>query len=461
MRRWPVAAGVAAALLLGLPWVLGSRVGQAYQDVLSSLQDQGLQVVESGYERGWLRSVASTDFLPVRASPGASGFGLRIRSNIDHGPWWLDQFRLRPAAARIRSRLELVVPGAATSDLLIDSLIGLEGSVRMRLVLPATRAATADKLGVEIAEGGGELYLSPGAESLSGWFELPAVTLAAHGGEGAQLRGLRLEVSGARDGERMFEGTLRLTAAEFRSALPNGGLEVGDVSVVIENRPEMGLLNARAAWRAERLQVGGRAYGPSEVVLSLERVPGAELAALRQSLREISAQPVAGSVTGIAVGAVLAELLPRLLAADPAIALEHLELSTAEGPVGGHASLSVQGLTRTVMAQPGAWISHLVGEGELLMPKALLLELFQEWRQRQALADLRKTRGDTAEPPPDLAAETADAARVELDRWLRDGWLVERNGRVSATLRLGDALLTINGKTLPISDSGSPVGMEE
>jgi uncharacterized protein YdgA (DUF945 family) len=59
---------------------------------------------------------------------------------------------------------------------------------------------------------------------------------------------------------------------------------------------------------------------------------------------------------------------------------------------------------------------------------------------------------DAALPTSEPAAEQAarQAAETLLGGWIRDGWVTRRDTRVSSALRLGDGLLTINGKTVPL-----------
>lgn len=446
------AVAVLAAAVAGLFWVLGGQAERLYRDALGGLSAQGLSLVDSRYERGWFSSSATADLVlttPPGGSPPAEGPRLHVASRIDHGPWSLAAPRLLPAAAVVDSRVELPVPGLDLPPLLLATVIELDGSGVTRLRLPPERGT-----GLEVAEGRGEVRFARGRAS--GWFELPALDLTADVGVRIALRGLRTESAGTRWIGGLFAGNGSLTLTELRVQAPGGELIASGIAITAENVPDAGLMKARAEYRAEGLEVNGAQYAPSLLSISVSRLPGDELASLQQALWEASAEPVTGPMASVALGAVLASHLPRLLAADPGLALDRLEVTTPWGRVEGHLTLSTRGLTREVLERPGAWTAHIVGDAEIGLPRTLLIDMLENWRRQEALAELRKREGERAALPVETEAEIADAAQDQLVGLIRDGWVVEREGRAMTAVKLADALLTVNGKGIALRTDGGP-----
>ncbi len=459
MRKWPLGAAALAAAGLGLPWVLGAQAERFYADALARLPEQGLRVVDSRYERGWFGSRASTGLAvmtDLAEVPDGPSERMRVSSEIGHGPLRLDAPRLLSAAV-IRSRVELADVDTEAPPLLLETVLDLDGGGEIQLRLPAIGPAASEQPGLETVEGTGSVRFGSGFSSFEGRFELPSLSLSDQEGS-LRLRGLSGESSASRLVGSVFAGTASLRLDELALRLPDAVLDAGGISVKVDSEPQGRLLNARAAYRVERLTLQGADYGPSLAEFSLSRVSGDDLAALQQALRQVSAQPLARSLAGLAMAAVLAEHLPRLLATDPAVGLDRLEVTTPEGRVEGRLLLSARGLSADVMRRPGAWLAQVVGEGDVSLPESLLLRLLEERHRSQALETNRRGGSGSQALTEEAEREVGRSARDQLAALVRDGWLVAREGRVSTEVKLADALLTINGKTLPIAFNGLPEG---
>ena len=92
-----------------------------------------------------------------------------------------------------------------------------------------------------------------------------------------------------------------------------------------------------------------------------------------------------------------------------------------------------------------------MAEGELSLPRPLLLRLLEDWQRRQIQQELSPQGPARGAAPEELEAEIATAARDRLASLVRQGWLAETTGNLTASARLSDGLLTVNGKTIPIS----------
>jgi uncharacterized protein YdgA (DUF945 family) len=453
MRRIILAAlGVVLALALVLPWFLGGQARASYEAILAGMSEQGLRVVETGYERGWFSSLAQAELVGDPPAGTSEGVRLRISSRVNHGPWSPDAPRLVPAAAIVESRVEARLPGIEPPPLLLTTVIELDGGGTTRVRLPAIeRPAGVGESGVRSEEGIGEVRFAPGFASFEGRFELPSLEIDGETGGQVLLRGLRSESAASRGAGGLYVGHGLVTVDSL--ALPGvpGGIEARGLSVASRSEPrEGGLIDLGTELRLDDIQVEGNGYGPVLLALSLTRVPAEALAALQQAARASASDPAAGQ----AVAAAMAAQLPSLLEHDPRLALDRLEVKTPEGVVEAQVWVRLPGLTPEVLALPGAWLAHLEGAAELAIPKPLLLDLIAAGQRARTLTELRRRDPDIAELPPEMVPQLAAAARDQLAALVRDGWAEEQAGRVATTVKLGDGLLTINGKTLPIGGMG-------
>jgi uncharacterized protein YdgA (DUF945 family) len=460
MRR---ALLILAALLvlaaLGLPWWLGGQAEQVYEQTLSQLPERGLTLVASHYDRGWFSSQASADLALARVPRPAAGtppLTMHVESRIHHGPWSLTEPRLQPLAAVVESRAGFGPEGKEPPLLRADTLIGLDGETVSQLRIPAIGPSQMRGGGkIRVAEGAGEVRFSPNPESGQAWLELPDAELTADTGEVVRLRAVRIESKGSRGPSGLVDGRGQLKAGEVALEGPAGNFRAAQISVVGESHPERGLLFLHGEYRVADLVINGARYAPSVLEASIHRLDGPALVSLQRALDALTQSGADPSTQAASAAAIFALHLPPILAADPSLTLDRLEIGTPDGPITGHLSLSVQGVTRDSLRQRVAWLTHLVGDADLGVPEPLLQRLMTDWRRRQLLAELRKQDPAVTAVPAEYESQLAHAATKQLDGLVQQGWLTREQGRITTKVKLADGLLTINGKTFPLAPSGS------
>jgi hypothetical protein len=101
----------------------------------------------------------------------------------------------------------------------------------------------------------------------------------------------------------------------------------------------------------------------------------------------------------------------------------------------------------------GTWLRRLVGDGELSLPRAVALALLAQVQRQKALeAAADPATGDIT---PQQERTLSEAAAVQIDDLLQEGWIAADGERLRTVLKLADGLLTVNGKTLPIGGAMS------
>jgi uncharacterized protein YdgA (DUF945 family) len=446
-----LAVVVLTALVAG-PRYLGQRAERAYRAELAALQRQphGLQVVSEVYRRGWFHSDASIELTPA-AGDLAEDLRVRIDSRISHGPRALADLTWPPTLARVASTLELEHP-AAHLAVQADTRIGWDGDSLTRIALPAMdQPGSADGPGLRTAPGHGELRFGPATGPFAASLDLPSLEVL---GEGSAvlltLRDLHASNTTAAWLPGLSIASVDFTIGQVQVERPDGDVEARDLSLSVQSRPEGGLLDVHLSYRAGALRIGGADYAPSQVDFSATRLDGATLAALQQDMEGLSGKNLPEAMVGIATAALMMKHLPALAAVNPGVAMDRLDIATPSGPVNGRLALSVQGLTAADMDGRGTWLRRLVGDGELSLPRAVAVALLTQVLRQKALEDAAS--GDfTAEQEQTMA----DAAAAQIEDLLQEGWIAADGERLRTVLKLADGLLTVNGKTLPISGAMS------
>jgi hypothetical protein len=168
----------------------------------------------------------------------------------------------------------------------------------------------------------------------------------------------------------------------------------------------------------------------------------AVLGELAEALRMLGSGRVAQEMQGLVMAGLVARLAPRLIAGGAGFNLDPVQVQTPDGVAMGRIDLRLDPdgtLPRSFASGVGDWLSLVRADGEIRLPEVVGLR----WLQRIGSGDM------SAEPDATAEAARADAQAL-LESWIADGWAARREGYVTSALRLGDGLLTINGKTVPV-----------
>ncbi|MCF7989817.1 MAG: YdgA family protein [Thiohalocapsa sp.] len=462
LRAVPAAIVAAAMAVSALPWLLGLRVEHDYRGLLAALAADGYGLIEQDYQRGWRRSSARLLVAPPSLRDDAEPPRLRIAVRIVHGPPGLaDMLRWPPVLGFARARVTVVDAPRALPPLLVDALIGPFGGLDLALRLPdSSYAGEAGRL--LLTDVRTELDISADRRAWRARGVITGFEAVADDARRLAVEGLswQADVDSGDAGLPLGVATLTLEHMSLGYGDTQPSLAAGGVRIALRSR-----LSAaeRAAMEAEievdRLIREQSELAPSRAELSLTGLHAPTLAALWSGVMALNQRQLPASMRGLALGGLLGEHLPALLSSGPGAKLAPLEVTTPHGMLTAALSLTVK--ASEVQADPTSprtsdWLSRLSGEARLSAPQPLLLQLLVQEKERRVRAELRH-RGEPVGPlAPSLKSEVEQAAQASLAGLIRDGWLQANAGRLIAAAVVGDGLLTINGKTWPITRNAAP-----
>lgn len=462
------AALVAAAVVASLfaPFLLGLHAEQFHRQLLDGLVERGYRIVRDEYRRGWLTSRAVVVVAPPisaapvtgpASEPPSEPTRLQLTSRIDHGPRAGDWSQWPPVLATTRGRITAIGGPRQFPPLLVDGVLAADGAIAAELRMPnVAYSGLAGRLHLEDARG--SLRCDSGMRDWRGDGELRRLEAVDGNARNVVVEGLgwHLDLANADVGLPSGEILLELDRLSLDSVGRPPPVALADLRLGLRSVIADGQVSLAAELGVGELSVDHAAFAPSHLRLSLTRVDAPALADLRAGLTALSARDLPASMRGLAIGALMTRSLPALLAREPRLALEALTLMTPKGPVTATAFVELSDGELSDLQQPLFWLTRLSGEARVSAPRALVLQLLLDEQRRRVRQELRH-RGEPDDVlPPRLEAEVAAAASAALAALIRDGWLLADGDRLRASAALGDGVLTLNGKRLPIAGFAQP-----
>lgn len=445
--------------LAAAPWLMGLEAERLYREALSELLSRGYRIEQDEYRRGWLGARTLTVVAPPPlADPAALARPrLQLVSRITHGARGRALLHWPPLLAAASGRATVIGSARALPPLLVDARIDLERRVAAELRLPDVSYTGASGR-LRLSGGRAGLRSDPGAASWHGWGELPTLEAIGTDGRTLTLHGLGWRIDASRPGLGLVfgRGELSVAAIALGGAGGTPSFSAAGLGLTLEADPRGERVDLTAAAALDRLRIHGADYAPLRLRLALTGVDAASLLAIRDAVGELNARSLPESLRGLAFGAILARYLPDVLAGEPRLSLDPVELMTPDGPLSASLSLRLADMDAAGLREPLAWLTHLAGEARVALPQPLLLGWMTEQQRRRVREELMH-RGEGAEPlPTRLELEIAGAAQAALARLIHERWLIPGEGRLRAAAELGDGRLAVNGKAVPINGVPGP-----
>jgi hypothetical protein len=245
-------------------------------------------------------------------------------------------------------------------------------------------------------------------------------------------------------------------------------LDAGGLELRLHTRRERNRFGVTAVLGLDRLLVDDRPLAPLRLGMSLSGVDAAALTELRAARSALAERRLPAVLRGLAITRLVRDKLPALLGQGPSLSIAPLSMNTRHGAVAAELAVLLPPAAADAMLppldRPDLWLSRLRGEGSVELPRRLALEYIEEQQHRRVREELAR-RGEAAGAmPPELDRQVAAAAAAALAGLVRERWLVPTDGavagaepqRLRARFSIGDGLLTINGRTLPLSELAGP-----
>ncbi|MCU0254940.1 MAG: YdgA family protein [Acidobacteria bacterium] len=446
--------GVIVAASAAAPGFVGIQAQRDYDALVAQLQSAGYRLEEQSYARGWFRSEARLRLALPAGVATTSVPTLVLRSHVVHGPF-LGAERLPFGLARIDTEIGLDdrMLFAAAPQPPVQVLFGFGGTAEAVLQVPSQRVLLLDgQMSAELAGVTGHIRFTAGRAEAQGFVAVPGLRVATTDGARAELRGARLDLALEPGPSGLPTGVWRMVLESLEAGGPDApeAVSLQSLEISADSREQAGEVTLIAEYGAGVAVIEGERYGPLAIRLRAAHLPAAALVRLRDAVETVRRSAVPPEA---AVAVALLPLVDELLASDPLVALERLQIDTPVGRVEGDLEVRAVGLRLADAARLGTLglLSKLDGKASLRVPEPLLRAGFRQ----QALA--RLTAADPAEGRrAEQAAEAARLADQQLAALLAQELAVKEGDRVAAVASWRNGLLTVNGKTIPLPSPTAP-----
>lgn len=449
-NRVSIAAAVVLALIgiaiMAAPAVCGWWIGQQLHALYARSSQAALHAEITDYRRGWLSSEARAR-ISIPAGDGLDSVELVHR--IHHGPlisgWALADIRttLAPGSA-LKSSLRSLFGDA--EPLSISMRVGLNGDIRGVVDSPAVTASLEDHLlqwqglwGVYNFDRAGSFAVDLHAAGLALTREEAAPFRVAD--IGASFRGA-LSPSGLVLGDGAIGiGQLSAPVAANAPAISLSGLKITANSSEAD-----GAVDSNIDYAVDAIDAFGHQLRKFKLDLSLLDLDAAALKAyadaVHTSMEQTHGDPSAATT---ALAGTVMQLAPRILARNPAIAINELSVGFDGQPLHFDGIVRYVGNASMESFKPQ---KDLEGHAHLEVPRQLVLTAMHARVRPQAQA-MAALASDTINDAS-IDAQTDILSAQMLDGFIAQGLLVPSAEALKAELKLEGGAATLNGRVYPL-----------
>ena len=208
-------------------------------------------------------------------------------------------------------------------------------------------------------------------------------------------------------------------------------------------------------YRLKTAKVGDQSYGPAVLRLELTNLAAPVLVRVQQALDEIQQKNLPEVQQNMAVMSVMMASGPELLKSNPGLALKQFRLVTPDGVVEGNFSLQAIDLRLEEVGDRRALLNKLAVELSFRLPERLFRLLLEQQTLLRIVQQLEQgvNQGEDIEMPTQeqLQEMVRAAAAEQINQLLVQGVVEKDGGDITSVASLSNGLLTVNGKTVPLT----------
>ncbi len=457
MKKLAILFSILVLALFIAPGLIGFKAQSRYQEIISSIQQSGLEVTSSKYQRGWFGSQADTEFtLSLPLDVEAAELKFSMHSDIVHGPLSPEGgVALASVGTYFKTDGKALFPEGENK--ILNTRIGLGGNGKTLITIPALKFAGGAG-GPEIQFGGaeGEVLFDTGFTQLDIDLTIPEFWLGGAEGESFRVTGVTLgsKSKAGTSNLRLGNGKLGVKQIDFINPKNSVAVKIDAISLYGDTREDGDNIAFTANYSINAIAVNDAGYGPAEISLEFENIPVVVAARLQKGMQEIRGNKLSREQQRMAMMGLVMGAGPELLKANPKLSIKRLFVKTPNGDVEGSLFVAADGLLWSEIGNIQAVLQKLNADASIRLPEKLLRSLLEKQAEQSVMQhiEMRNKMGESTEMPSTEEIQTIGQNLVEqrLGDLLQQG-VLERDGEyISSTAKLGAGLLSVNGKTIPL-----------
>ena len=309
MKKLAILFSILVLVLFITPGLIGFKAESRYQDIISGLERNGLEVTSSDYQRGWFGASADTEFkLTMPPDVDAKQLNFSMHSDIIHGPLSSEGgFALATIATSFKVAGDALFP--QDNNKILNTKIGLDGNGKTVITIPALKfAGEPGKPEIQFGGADGEVLFDTGFTQLDMNLDVPEIWVGGTDGESLRVTKVTLG-SNSKQGLsnlRLGRGTLGIKQIDFVNPKNDLELKVDAISLYGDSKEDGDNIVFSANYSVNAIEVNDAHYGPAELSVEIGNIPAASAAKLQQGIQEVRAKKLPRDQQAMAMMALLA-----------------------------------------------------------------------------------------------------------------------------------------------------------
>ena len=262
----------------------------------------------------------------------------------------------------------------------------------------------------------------------------------------------------AKNGLDLGEGTFNIALFKVNDAKKDMAITMNDIKlgVITDEKADN---NITVALQSQIGKLLTNAITPNEVtnfsynsVLEFRRLNGAALLELQNKTRELRQQQgsMGPEMIQMAIVGKLMEVLPKLVANSPEIALSQLMVRTQDGSLEGNLRISLDGKKPFSFNKVDEMVAALTADANFTVTKTFINKLMESQAQKSL------GRADAKKPAEELNAQAKAATQQQLKSLVDQKYLVDAGDSYKFSLVFDGSKLLINNKDVPLPFAKKP-----
>jgi uncharacterized protein YdgA (DUF945 family) len=457
MKKLAILLIILIVALFVTPGIIGFKVQSRHQEVVARMQQGGLEVVSDNYRRGWFGSSAEVKFkLAMPSGVKGAPAEFTMLNEIVHGPLSPDGgLALAAMDTSFKVDDKALFPG--DENRVLRTNVGFDGNGKTLIAIPALKLA--DKPGrpeIQFSGADGSVQFDTSLSQLEVDLKMPELWVAGEKGETLKLSEVEIKSDSKSGLFSLFlgNGKFKIKQIEFNNPKKEVALKIDAIDISNDTRESDGKLTIGINYSVDAVAVNNVIYGPAKFEMEFDNISAEVTAKLQKEMQEMRALNLTKEQESMAMLNLLMGVGPDLLQANPKMAVKRLFVKTPDGDIDGTLSVASDGLQWKDIGDFRTVLQKLEADAAISMPE----KVFKAIVEMQAKAALmrqieqRKQLGHEIAAPSkeEMDNLSQEMASQQLEFLLQQEFVKQDGAIISTQAKLGDGLLSVNGKTIPL-----------
>ncbi len=457
MKKLAILFSILVAALFVAPGLIGFKVQSKYQDVISVMQQNGLEVVSDDYRRGWFGARAETKF-KLKMPSGVTGKAVEfvMLNDIVHGPLSPDGgLALAAMGTSFKVDDKVLFPGEENS--VLRTSIGLGGNGETQIIIPALKlAGKPGRPEIQFSGAEGSISFDTGLSQFDMDIVMPGLWVAGDKGESLKFTEVILQGDSKAGLFSLLlgSGKFKIKQIDFNNPKKNIAVKIDAINISSDTSESDGKLAIAADYAVESVSVNDVVYGPAQFQIDFANISAEVVAKLQKEIRKMRALKLTKEQESMAMINLLLGAGPDLLQANPGVNIKRLFVKTPDGDIDGSLAVTANGLQWGEIGNLQAVLQKLEAEAAISLPEKLfraVMEMQAKVAMMRRIEQRQKLGHEITTPSEEELDNMGKEMSEQQLQFLLQQEIVKREGtNISSQAKLGSGLLSVNGKTIPL-----------